>query len=421
MNQRLRVLINLAVFGVVFLVMVVWAVNNVITIDRVERPYDLTVYADAASGVSTNAEVAYLGVHYGRVADVVLVDRGVRIEMLIDRGREIPIGSVPRIFRKSPIGEPYIDFNPPADLDSATAEYYEDDDEVVDAAGEPLRATVPLEFSELLRTASDLISNIEPSQAASLLSELAIALEGRGGDLHRITTSIDTLAQTFGERTDALDRLAENNTRLTAVLADHRGALGSAITDLSLLAESLRAASGDTEILLDRGTDLLTLAADLLEDGRPAIDCLLGNLVPVMDVAAQDARLAGLERLLQTGPDGFGRLYSTIDHEADGPWVRVNLTVNLQNPPRQFVPPMALPTVQPLVDCPGVVPRGAVVGANGSVAVPSGAAGDFRPSDVLAASSSSPSLPTTGAAAATSIAAVLLLAAYVVRRISRPA
>ncbi len=36
-------------------------------------------------------------------------------------------------------------------------------------------------------------------------------------------------------------------------------------------------------MLLDRGTRLLTLAADLVEDGRPAIDCLFGDLVPVMD------------------------------------------------------------------------------------------------------------------------------------------
>lgn len=423
MSNRARVFVNLAVFGVVFVVMLAWAVSNVVTVDRLEDPYDLTLYADGASGVGTNAEVAYLGVHYGRVTGVDLVDGGVRMHLRIDKERDIPIGSVPRIFRKSPIGEPYIDFNPPAGLDPDTAEYYEDGDEVVDEHGEILRASVPLEFSELLRTASDLISNIEPEQAASLLDELATGLAGRGEDLHRFTTSADVLAATFAERTDALDRLAENNTRLTAVLAEHRGALGSSISDLSALAESLREASGDTEVLLSRGTALLTLAADLIEDTRPAFDCLLGNLVPVIEVGAEPDRLASLEHYLQTGPTGYERLYRTIDREPDGTWVRVNLTVSLDNPPRQFVPPLPLPTVQPRVDCPGVLPAGSrAAGAGGgtpAAAAAAAATGDFRPSDVLARSSSA--LPATGAAAATSIAAVLFLAAYAARRLSRQA
>lgn len=419
MSNKLRIGINIVVFVGVFFAFVVWAFNNVVSWDRLDQPYNVVVHADGASGVAANAEVAYLGVHYGRVSSVELEDGGVRINMKIDKDRRIPIGSVPRIFRKSPIGEPYIDFNPPADLDPASAEYYEDGDEVVDAQGNPLRASVPLEFSELLRTASDLISNIEPEQAASLLAELALALDGRGDDLRRFTAAADQLASTFAERTDVLDRLAENSTRLTEVFAEHRGALGSTITDLSALASSLRNASGDTEVLLDRGTQLLTLTADLIEDERPAIDCLLGDLVPVMDAAATDERLASLEHLLQTGPEGFGRLYSTVDHEPDGPWVRVNLVIDLTSPPRQFVPALSLPTIQPLVDCPGVVPRGAVRAADGTIV--GAAAGDFNPSDVLTPTSTGPSLPTTGAAAAGTIAAVLLLAAWATRRISRPA
>lgn len=419
MSNRTRIFVNLVVFLFVFAVFVVWAFNNVVSWDRVEQPYTLVVHADAASGVSSNAEVAYLGVHYGQVDSVELVDGGVRIEMKIDKGRRIPIGSVPRIFRKSPIGEPYIDFHPPADLDPDTARYFEDGDEIVDTAGRPLRASVPLEFSELLRTASDLIGNIDPEQAASLLSELAVALDGRGDDLRRLTTATDRIAATFAERTDAIDRLARNNTELTELFARHRGALGSSISDLSALASSLRASSGDTEILLDRGTRLLTLAADLLEDERPAIDCLLGNLVPVMDTAATDRRLAELQRFLQTGPEGFGLLYSTIDREPDGPWARVNLTIHLDNPPRQFVPAKPLPPIQPLAGCPGVVPRGATRAADGTIVGAS--SGDFDPSEVRTPSTTA-ALPTTGAAAAGSIAAVLVLAAWASRRagLARP-
>jgi phospholipid/cholesterol/gamma-HCH transport system substrate-binding protein len=406
MSNKVRIYINLVVFLGVFVVMIGWALQNVVSLDRVERPYDLVVEADAASGVRANAEVAYLGVHYGRVDRVELVEGGVRLHLKIDRGREIPEGSTPRIFRKSPIGEPYIDFQPPDGFVPDGAEHFADDDLV------PIRASVPLEFSELLRTASELIGNIDPAQAGNVLDELATALEGRGEDLNRLTVATDQLAGTFAARTDALDRLAENNTRLTAVLADNRGALGATITDLSLLAESLRAASGDTAVLLDRGTALLATTADLLADARPSIDCLFDNLVPVMDITSTDARLDGLVRTLQDAPGAFALFATTIDEEPDGPWARVNLEVDLTSPPVQYEPPLSLPAVQPLVACPGVVAAGT------GTAIPST---PFRPGDVLPTSGSPASLPATGAAAAGAIAAVLVLGAVALRHLSRAA
>src|SRR5690606_18895583 len=109
---------------------------------------------------------------------------------------------------------------------------------------------VPLEFSELLRSASALISSIDPAQAGSLVHELSLALEGRGEDLRTLTTAIDELTATFVQKTEELDRLAENNTRLTAVLADHRLSLGRSLTNLRQVAEALRSADGDTRALL---------------------------------------------------------------------------------------------------------------------------------------------------------------------------
>lgn len=243
-----RIVANLLVFLAVFLVMCVWAIRNVVTIDAIEGPYSMEVDLAAASGLAADAEVAYLGVHYGRVGDIELSDGGVRAELKIDDGKRIPRGSVARVFRKSAIGEPYIDFQPPEDFDFDGA----DEDDYY-AAGDvvPVEDTrTPIEFSELLRTASDVISSIEPERIATVLHELAVALEGRGEDLRTLTEGADRLAATFAERTDTLDRLAVNNTRLTSVLTDHRSSLGQTITDLAALSESLRNASGDTLSLI---------------------------------------------------------------------------------------------------------------------------------------------------------------------------
>jgi ABC-type transporter Mla subunit MlaD len=112
-----RVAINLIAFLGVFVLMLWWAVNNIISFDFIERPYEITGEFAATAGVSGNSEVAYLGVNYGSVSQGRVRRRRVVITMSIDRDKEIPAGSVARIFRKSAIGEPYIDFAPPEDFE----------------------------------------------------------------------------------------------------------------------------------------------------------------------------------------------------------------------------------------------------------------------------------------------------------------
>lgn len=405
-----RILVNLLVFVAVFLVMCVWAVRNVVTFDAIEGPYEVEVELAAASGIAPNAEVAYLGVNYGRVGDVDLVPGGVQATLKIDDGRRIPLGSVARVFRKSAIGEPYIDFQPPEAFDhdgAADDDYYAPGDVI------PVEDTrTPIEFSELLRTASEVISSIEPDRVAVLVEELAIALEGRGEDLRQLTEASDTLAATFAERTDVLDRLTVNNTRLTAVLAQYRGSLGQSLSDLAALAESLRAASGDTTVLLDRGSALLAAVGDLVADTRPDLDCILDDLVAVNDRAAQPERLAGLAQHLDIGPEAYGLFASTQDVEADGPWVRVNLQVHTNQPARQYDPPLPLPPVPDVPECADVEAE------SSAPAVPTR---DFRPDDVLRSGGGLASLPSTGAGVAASTVVLALLAALGVRRVVRRA
>lgn len=344
-----RVLINLIVFNVIFAVMAVWAVNSIVTFDFIERPYTISATFEQASGVKAEAEVAYLGVHYGRVSAVERVPGGVDITMKIDRGKNIPEGSIARIFRKSAIGEPYIDFAPPDDYDERTA----DGEKFIEKGAKlPIEQTsVPLEFSELLRSASRLISAIDVDSAEVVVHELALALDGRGESLRTLAESIDQLTTSFVQKTAELDRLATNNTRLTRVLAEHRGSLGSSITDLRALADSLRRAEGNTQLLLDRGSQLIGITADLVADQKQNLDCILGDLENVVDLTTTDRQLAGLEKVLDDGPTAFRYVWQTRDQESDGLWVRVNILVASENPPEQYVPPRRLPAIPEVPAC----------------------------------------------------------------------
>jgi phospholipid/cholesterol/gamma-HCH transport system substrate-binding protein len=413
-----RTLINLVFFLFVFFVMCVWAVGNIVTIDAIDKPYTVTGEFAAASGILPNAEVAYLGVHYGRVTAVerktggdncgalagVPVSGCVKMTMKLDKGRkDIPKDGIARIFRKSAIGEPYIDFNPPAGFDPSTTtagDFLRDGDNV------PIDHTQnPLEFSELLRSAANLLSHIDAQKAGDLIHELAQALDGRADSLRNLTIAADDLSATFAQKTDVLDRLATNNTRLTHVLGEHATDFGQALTNLSLLADSLRNANGDTAVLLDQGSQLMGQLADLVDSQKSNLDCILHDLAHVIDATSTPDRLSGTAFLLENGKAGFDLVVKSIDQGPDGgPWARVNLLVDPNSAAPQYVPPHQLPPV--------------LAGPPCTSTVPASSGPDFVPSQVAAETTKTSTvveLPATGGVTLIAVGAVLLLAAAALR------
>ncbi len=420
--MKLRVLVNLVFFGIVFALMLTWAAANLVSVRQIDRPYRLTGSFVATSGILPAAEVAYLGVHYGAVTSVERIPGGpgsscgvdpetnqartgcVRITMDVDRGKKIPLHSIARIFRKSAIGEPYIDFQPPQSFDPAHAtdsSYYANDGVV------PIEETQnPLEFDDLLKTASALLANIDPVKAGDLIHQLALALNGRTQDLRNLTTSLDDLTATFAAKTDVLDRLATNNTAIVHVLAEHANDLGQSLTNLREVSDTLAAAKGDTQVLLDQGSQLLGQLADLVSDEKSNLDCTLHSLGRITAGAGSPEQVDALDQLLTVGPEGFSTLAKTIDHLDDGPWARVNLVANPMHPAEQYPSPLPLPPSPNVPACTSTVPVGH--------------APDFSPSDVVGSSGISV-LPATGGVALLGGTAALLALALAFRRVVRRA
>lgn len=393
-----RVMLNVVFFALTFVVMMGWALRNVVSIDAIDRPYPLSAEFSNAFGVLDNAEVTYRGVAYGRVKGVTRTDTGVRVAMEIDRGRHVPEGAGALISRKSAIGEPYVDLLPPEGY-SGGGPYLRR------GAAIPLsRTQVPLEFSELLRSAGTLIASIPPDALGTVVRELALGLDGRSQSLRDLATSSDQLASTFAARTAALDRLLTNNTRLTATLTAERGSLGRSLTDLSTLAAALRSSSGSTTLLLDRGSQLLDHASALVAANKANLDCDLKVLERLIDLSSTDRRLAGLAATLDLGPRAFSSPWDTRDVEADGVWVRVGTVNNSTNPPQQFVPPKTLPAVRAVPTCRSSLP------ASG---------GDYRPSSAAGHPERRP--PTPVPAVALVLATVAAAVAIARSRRAQPA
>src|SRR4051794_30801981 len=154
MNKR--TIANLVTFFVVGGLFVAWAATSLVKLDAINKPYKVRADFESAVGLLPGSEVDYLGVTYGTVSSVERITGGVRITMKMDNNKKVPENASANIFRKSALGEQYIEFDPPPEYTGGGPFLRKD-------ALVPMeRTTVPLEFSELLRSASRLVSAIPP-------------------------------------------------------------------------------------------------------------------------------------------------------------------------------------------------------------------------------------------------------------------
>ncbi|MBI2170183.1 MAG: MCE family protein [Actinobacteria bacterium] len=348
--MRRRILINLAVFAGVAVLFIYWAATNIVSVEFIERPFRVTGDFENAMGVLPSAEVTYLGTQAGLVDTIDRIPGGVRITMKINRGQEIPRDAPAHIWRKSALGEQYIDFTNPAGFDG-DGPFLKEGDHVPRE-----RTAIPIEFADMLRAADTLVGSIDPGDLRTVTHELATGLQGRTDDLRSLIVEGDRLAATFAERTEALDRLATNNTRLTRVFAAHSGSLASALEDLRAVSDTLVTVADDLGPLVDDGTELFGDLAPVVHDHRDSLACLLDAVDDAVDLATTPARLAGLKTLLVDAPTGTDNLKAATDIERDSAgrehqWVRVDLVDDADDPADDFVPNRAVPSVPTVGAC----------------------------------------------------------------------
>ena len=401
MNKR--TIANLVTFVVVGSLFFFWAATSLLNVSAIKHPYPLKADFSNAVGLLPGSEVDYLGVTYGTVSSVQRIDGGVRVTMDMDHGKEVPANSSANIFRKSALGEQYVEFDPPVGYTSGGPYYAKD------ALIPMSETTVPLEFSELLRSASRLVSAIPPDAVNTLVHEAAVGVNGRVDSLRGLADAGDQISQMLVQRTAVLDRLASNSTTLTHVVAEHSDSLSQSVSDLRQVAASLKNARGDTTVLLERGAQLLGTAADLVAAHKADLDCDLKTLELLTDITTTDHNLQNLQTVLTAAPVAFDDLWDATDvdpipgYPVDpvSPvkrWVRIGLKVNpAYNPAPQFVPPHVLPPVAEVPACVSPLHANAI---------------DYAPAP---ASDPTAVLATTGGTVAVGVALALLAAALILR------
>jgi phospholipid/cholesterol/gamma-HCH transport system substrate-binding protein len=256
-----------------------------------KRTYTVAADFPDSGGIFTGAEVTYRGVPVGRVGELRLHGDGVRVELRLRRGVQVPSEVLAVVANRSAVGEQFVDLQPRR----AGAPYLE--------AGAVIprdRTLTPLSTTTLLVNLDRLVGSVDNRQLTTVIDELGRAFAGTGPDLQRLIDSGDQLTTAAERNLPQTVRLLDDGLTVLRTQNQQAGAIKSFARDLALLTDQVRTDDPQLRKVLDDGPDASREVTRLLRTTRPTLPILLGNLITVGQVTS--ARIPGLEQILVAYP-----------------------------------------------------------------------------------------------------------------------
>lgn len=298
---------QLVAFGLLALLFLTLTATKFVGLGKlVNRPY--TVKADFAGsgGIFTNAEVTYRGVSVGRVGPLHLTN-GVEADLEIDKGKQIPADTRAIVANLSAVGEQYVDLQPRTDA----APYLRGGDVIPQSA-----TAIPIDDNTVLVNLDKLANSVDKSQLASVVNELGTAFAGSGRDLSDIIDSSTQVLNAFRSNLPQTEQLIDDGTVVLNTARDTKSAFLDWNASLRDLTTTIRQSDPDLRRLLDNGVTSSQQFTALLQDVRPSLPILLGNVVTLNQI--QGARLPGLDILLTTYPQVVSASFHVLKDPAAG-------------------------------------------------------------------------------------------------------
>ncbi|SCG40502.1 MCE family protein [Micromonospora coxensis] len=272
-----------------------------------------------AGGIFTNAPVTYRGVPVGRVTAVTLRGDGVRADLRLRRGTQVPDDLRAVVAQRSAVGEQYVDLRPERDSGP-----YLRHGAVIPAD----RTGVPLAPETLLSNLDALVRSLDPEDLSVLITELGTAFEGNEKALARILDAGDALLREADARLPETLALIRDARTVLTTQAESAEALRRWSAGLARLAATVRQADPDLRRLLAAGPPAGQELVALLRGLDPTIGALLGNLVTVNGIAAR--RLPGIEQLLVVFPIAVAGGFTVTPGDGTA---HLGLVLNAGDPP----------------------------------------------------------------------------------------
>lgn len=345
--KKHRTLINVTTFMLLSAALVYFGADKLL-FQQKGGPTLAAEFTDA-SGLLPRNDVTLRGVVVGSVDDVVLTDGGVKVEMVLNPGTEIPEGTKALIVRRSPIGELTIELEPG------------DGPPLANGAVIPVADTIPPpDVSTTIEAMADVLHAVPSEDLTTVVSELATAVNGRAEDLAKFSEASAVLPERLLEIRQELTSLIENGPKVTSVFADNAEVLADDITQTAGLAEILRDRRFDLVELYDNGGDFSRIAGDFLSDEKANLSCIIRDAGTLNSELIK--HLDDIAATLEDNHFFFDAAEQAVQKDnVGGTWFRVQLLPHTEPQARSYVPQRGVPDVYPGQGCnsrygPGVGP-----------------------------------------------------------------
>jgi virulence factor Mce-like protein len=301
---KLVAFVALALLGISYLSF------NYVGLDRLllGSGYDVAADFSDSGGIFVNAEVTYRGVAVGRVSDMKLVDKAVRVVMRIDPDADpIPADTEAIVATRSAVGEQYVILRP----HGHGGPYLEDGDVIPKD-----RTSIPIPVEQMLLHIDELVGSLDEKNLRIVVDELGKAFAGTGDDLGRLIDNGDLLLARAEQSLPQTLRLITDGKTVLDTQRESRSAIRQWAADLRRVTDTLVEMDPDLRSIVVTAPNAGQQIEALIDEAGPG----LGSLVRNLDILNQVTipRLDGVRQMLITFPDAVTGGFTVVRRDEDG-------------------------------------------------------------------------------------------------------
>ncbi len=310
-RRRIVAFIILSAVGVVYVASAYLGIVDAV----LGRGFKVEAQLPRSGGLYIGSEVDYRGVQIGKVTDMTATRDGVTLELSLEEGTELPLGSPMFVHNLSAVGEQYLDFEPRED----SGAYARDGDVFVNGP-----SALPVDEADLLIELDSFVNSVDQKSLQVLIRELGRMFVDTGRPLQQLLDDGGAFIDEAAAHSADTIRLLDTARTVLATQRDEGENLRSFSEDLADLTDALRASDDDLRTVLDKTPATAREVTQLMKDLEPTLPILLNDLITVNQVIV--SHLPGVEQLLVTyprviaggftgsPPDGYGHVNLQFDY-----------------------------------------------------------------------------------------------------------
>ncbi len=320
--------IRLAAFVALSAIGVVYAASAYLGIvDRVlGRGLHIHATLPASGGLFEGSEVTYRGVKVGNVAKMTVTPQGVRADLRLEEGTQIPRNAPIAVHNLSAVGEQYLDILP-----TGRGGPYLDDGDTLHGDEKSL----PVGEEVLLSQLNGLVKSVDLQDLSTVVTELGTMFRGVSGSLQRMVDSSTTLVSAAKANQQATFDLFDTGHTVLKTQTAHEADILALSKDLGDVSGTLKKSDPTIRTLLRNAPATMSEVNSLLTGLEPVLPPFLANTITVNQVLTRN--LVPLEELLVAFPVSIAAGFTGTPGDTYG---HINLQMNYSMPPctRGFLP-----------------------------------------------------------------------------------